>query len=1162
MTRRIARWFLLLAGLAALLVLLLAGGLYWRLSRGPIALPMLADVVRGAVNDTLDRAGLRLRFRDVVAEMGRDHLPTLRLRDMVLESADGHLLATAPRAAVALSGSALLRGRLRIRRLELVGPHLAIVRRADGSVRIGMRREVAAGQAPPASRGLEEAKPFPPATAHGQPGPVLDPAEFLRHLQTGGGSAGNTLGGLESLRISEARIDFRDEVLGLSWQAPAAEATLRRVPYGFALLAVAQVRGRKGQTWRVEANASWRRADGRIFVSLQMQDLRLGTLLSGVTSVSRLTRLDIPASGRMAAELDARGRLRAASVELLLGAGELRFPEYIAHPLNVREGLLRLRYSPRGRRLVVQNGRLLLDSGEVRLGGEMELRQGAGGAFRMLGLALDARVSGRNGRPLLVRRVHLRGRAWLGNPRLDIDDLQFFGADGGAIRLRGVLRAEREGVGIYVSGRARSISHRLLRELWPPAVGAGARAWLREHVLAGRIPEATFRLAIPAAVLRAAIEEDRPMPEKVADVRFVVRDVRFTHVEGWPAITGAEGEGSLNGNVFRIRLTKGRSLLPSGQMLTLVSGDMTSRDLAARVSPGTIRFTARGRAEGFLEMADLPPLRLASEAGVPKDMLTGDAEVTVALFLPLSRHMTGRDVKVERAEATVRNARIAGLVKNTVMTGAEVRIGLKGTRLTAQGRGRLMDIPVRFSWQRDLRQTKGRNKVRLQAQLDDATRRRLGIDLSPWLRGPIPLDANITYSRRGMESADVTARLDSVSFSLPAIGWNRPPRKGTRASFRVLLSLDRQDNVRAIAIRDLKLSGPGGLHVQGKANLGRGGVFRDATFPRFELDANNRLALGLEYDRGRMNVMAAGPSFDARPLIIRLFAKRREIDRNLRNVRVRVNISTVLARGGERIQDVRGSVIMRDGLVRQADLVGRFASSGAPVQLDLKPAANGLRRLRITTIDAGALLRASGLYSRMVGGRAVFTALLESDDDGGVRRGLLEVNRFAVRGDERLARLRKGGGKKRGPRRMPRFKKLVLPFSTDSRFIRIGDAIVRSPEIGATANGIIRRSDGAMDIGGVIIPAYALNAAFGKIPVLGALLTGGRGEGVFGMTYALKGTMNRPKFLVNPLSTVAPGVFRQLFHMGGQNVNPDGTPRRRGTGPRKRRRSNNLVNGG
>ena len=124
---------------------------------------------------------------------------------------------------------------------------------------------------------------------------------------------------------------------------------------------------------------------------------------------------------------------------------------------------------------------------------------------------------------------------------------------------------------------------------------------------------------------------------------------------------------------------------------------------------------------------------------------------------------------------------------------------------------------------------------------------------------------------------------------------------------------------------------------------------------------------------------------------------------------------------------------------------------------------------------------------------------------------------------------------------------LTLPFSADQRFVRIGDALVQGPEMGASAQGIIRKVDGRMDIGGTIIPAYALNAALSEVPVLGEVLMGGRGQGVFGLNFALQGTMQDPRFVVNPVSAIAPGFLRHLFSIGGGGTNPDGTP----AGPRR-----------
>ena len=124
-----------------------------------------------------------------------------------------------------------------------------------------------------------------------------------------------------------------------------------------------------------------------------------------------------------------------------------------------------------------------------------------------------------------------------------------------------------------------------------------------------------------------------------------------------------------------------------------------------------------------------------------------------------------------------------------------------------------------------------------------------------------------------------------------------------------------------------------------------------------------------------------------------------------------------------------------------------------------------------------------------------------------------------------------------------RLSRLSVPFSVDNSFVRIGDALVQGPDIGASAQGIIRKNDLAMDIGGTIIPAYALNSAISNVPVLGDVLTGGKGQGVFGLNFALKGSMNRPRFLVNPVSAIAPGILRNLFRFGGGQTNSDGTAR-------------------
>ena len=82
-----------------------------------------------------------------------------------------------------------------------------------------------------------------------------------------------------------------------------------------------------------------------------------------------------------------------------------------------------------------------------------------------------------------------------------------------------------------------------------------------------------------------------------------------------------------------------------------------------------------------------------------------------------------------------------------------------------------------------------------------------------------------------------------------------------------------------------------------------------------------------------------------------------------------------------------------------------------------------------------------------------------------------------------------------------------------------------------------------MDITGTIIPAYGLNSALSEIPLVGDILTGGKGQGVIGLTFELGGTMDKPRFQVNPVSALAPGILRKFFEYGGSGSVPVPTGR-------------------
>jgi hypothetical protein len=259
---------------------------------------------------------------------------------------------------------------------------------------------------------------------------------------------------------------------------------------------------------------------------------------------------------------------------------------------------------------------------------------------------------------------------------------------------------------------------------------------------------------------------------------------------------------------------------------------------------------------------------------------------------------------------------------------------------------------------------------------------------------------------------------------------------------------------------------------------------------------------------------------------------------------VDVQIEQVYAHRGETLNDLNGRLQITDAIARQADLRGVFPSGG-PVSIKITPTNAETRDMRVTGRDAGAALRATNLYSKVSGGTIDLSAILDSGTRSGIRAGRLYVYNFEVRNEAALDDINARGGKRDGPRSDSlRFSRLSIPFSSDNQFVRIGDAIVQGPELGASAQGLIGKNDGRLEIDGTLIPLYGLNTLPGAVPLFGDILMGGRGQGIFGMNYALKGTMKQPQFVVNPASAIAPGFLRQLFPTGSAapQTNPDGTP--------------------
>ena len=66
-------------------------------------------------------------------------------------------------------------------------------------------------------------------------------------------------------------------------------------------------------------------------------------------------------------------------------------------------------------------------------------------------------------------------------------------------------------------------------------------------------------------------------------------------------------------------------------------------------------------------------------------------------------------------------------------------------------------------------------------------------------------------------------------------------------------------------------------------------------------------------------------------------------------------------------------------------------------------------------------------------------------------------------------------------------------------------------------------SDDLVSLRGTMVPATTINRTISSIPLLGDILVGKKvGEGVFGVSFKIKGPPNKLKTTVNPVKTLTP----------------------------------------
>lgn len=1108
----------------------------WRLSLGPIPLNFanrpIATVFSAGLGD------MSVAFSDIAIETARGGgLPRLLFRNIRLTNGDGRLIARAPRARIGLDGLELLAGRVRLRRLELIGPQILIQRTLSGDIRLGFGSPETGGGEAPADMMTDDA-----ATTISPP----DNTVFVgRHdlmvaLAKDVFSSDHTaVSALTGVVISDASVSLYDAVNRTTWHASKANLVFSRSDHGVTLVCRTEIPHGPDRA-HLELVANYISQTGRMSITARVRDFIPAHAAARIFSLSDLAEVKVPLSGEVHIALDGAGGIIKADGVLTTGAGHVDFPDFIARPVRIDGGVLHLFYEPETGKVIVRDSAISIEGSQTVLSGVLSPVHTSDGLLGSVAIDFHLRQADPHGGDAIsdgptIRRLDFKGRALVLAGRLDVDELKIQ-AGGGVIRLHGGFADGPEAVGVNLEGRIDDLPLDALKLLWPPILAPGAREWISGNILSGRVASATFKLHIPSEIMEGAIKGGA-IPDEMVDFRFALADVTARYLNGLPLLSDTAAKGRLQGNRFDLMVESGHVTTKSGKQIGLVAGRMSIDDLVTRGAEARFTVQSHGSAQAIVDFTKYEPLASMAQPGFDVRALRGDTRISLDLKLPLL-HDVSRDQVTARAAIDIDNVHIPRIADGVGIDGGAVHFDVTSTGATGGGDVTLNGVTARLNWTarfngKDLKQ----QDIVVKGTLDDKARAQLGINLDDFMSGPIMATMTANSVDGKISHAHVSADLSKARLYLTAIGWRRPASGATRATFDLGFG-----EKGAIDIRNLVLHGKG-LEVKGALELNAKGEIVSAALPKVDLDVAHDLSV--KADRGKDGVLTLKLNaglFDARALIDQIFACKTSakgrgvataagVDRS-GVIALEARFAAMKAHRGVNLKDTHISARIKSGFVEDMTMRAHNRDDSA-LQLTLTAKAGRKREVKLTSGNGGAILRGLDLYDAVEGGELQVSANLGAPGQATPASGRLKLRHFAMSGQPTLPRFSKQGhpktsDKPSGPRH---FTSLSVPFSVDDRGVHIEHAVLKGGSIGVAAQGTIDIKEQKIAISGTIIPIYALNSLLSAIPVLGTLLTGGEGEGIFAITFTLSGVLTDPKMTLNPASIFALGVLRKLFQL-------------------------------
>ncbi|MCC5997228.1 MAG: hypothetical protein JJU18_12765, partial [Oceanicaulis sp.] len=1095
--RRILRLAVLytLEAASVLLALVIVAGaaVLWRLAAGPVYADALRPWASQALVEALEGetaviGALELRFDPALAAI------VVTARDVSVRDDTGAALIHARRIETALALDLLLTGRAAPVRISAEGGAFSFVRTASGVTAAGM-----------GSPDMVEAR----GLAGGAP-----PGMLASRLGSG------VLARLTEVDLTGVSLQVRDDMTGAALIVQDARARLRLDDGGVEAAMSGALVTSAGRT---NASLDLRAARGleQVFLDLRIDALVPAALAPQRGPLAVLAGLDAPVRLELVLDATAGEGLRAAYIDLTAEPGEVR-----AGGLSfvLEEAALRAAFDAQAGVIEIETGRIRSDLVTVDLRGAITDLSGFEDALPTYAdYVLEAGPGhidppGVFPEPVRWDSVSARGRLDRNALRMSFEALEA-AIPGASARFTGHAGADETESGwrpaLALSGPVSgTISREDVLRHWPVDFALGARDWVRDAVLGGRLNAVELDIDLTGEALeRGSLADDQ------LSLRFRFENADVRYVSTMTALRGLSGEAELRGNSLSLQGSSGRIGALQAETIFVEIEQLNPRGGLARFGG-----TGRGGARDLITLLAEPPISLTETYGITPDDFSGQGVFEFEIRRPMLREVPPEDLGFT-AHGRFTDVTVQTGYDGLAFEDGEVEVRASEAGLNASGEAMLAGARARIDWDETFGLEPGAasSRMRLAADMTGRHLDALGLPVRQFLDGVVGVDASVTGRGLEFERFEIALDLERTDIALPGDIWDKPSGVPAAAQMTLAVAAD------AVEIETFTLSAEG-LDIEASARLAPDGRLLSAQAPRIWMDGRADLAVRADRPRGEdgpLRFMLTGAFLDSRdllslggpdegpggPLIL---------EAAVDDVRVR----------GVRFADVDFSLETGEAHVETFRLNADM--SGGPVSVEMAPGPAGTRRLSVEGPDAGQLLTAFAGFDNVTGGVLRLTAEAPPAGEPGGFSGAVAADAFTLERMPLLTRILAAGSLEGlasllGGGQGIEFERLRADFVWDDGVLELREARAAGPSLGVTWSGVVNMPAARLDVDGTLLPSYGLNSLLGGLPLIGGLLTSRAGEGVIGVTFSVNGPFNGARVTANPLSALAPGVLRRIF---------------------------------